>query len=1775
MTSELNVCSHVKVVVRVRPENEREKQGNFNTVVQVVDNHMLVFDPKVEEVNFFQGRRIANRDITKKKNKDVKFVFDRVFGEYSTQDEVFEHTTKFVLDGVLNGYNCTVLAYGATGAGKTHTMLGTAGQPGVMYLTMMDLYNRIEIVKEEKLCDVALSYLEVYNEQIRDLLANSGPLAVREDAQKGVVVQGLTLHQPLMCSSSLMLGEYYSIRKIKHTNASERLQDLVQEVILRIQDKVSHTFPIRVIYWLNQPKGLTGQTTGDQNILGNTINKEYIQYMNHQSRKTYAYTSENSKHTPPSTWVMEVWEMLNMICNALEMEDGICKIKLLTYYCHIIHSITINKVHSYGIGSLSGYNYMFVRPPTRVKTLNINKYNKLYPTLANFLKYALEIMHWVQQRHAGSLLLRATKSCPKFFAKYTKILPKDQLRWCLRDDVAGCRMENSVSLYTQSHPTLSINERGVQVKVLFSTRANSLQLQNWENESTTHVGIILEPQQKYYIKPSSAANTAILIKNKQEWNLRRNKQLSQRSRLRNILRWALWTKTVQSQASHRCLLKEYSNLTTRPVQKLKAPLPPLLEELTGACRDPVKSDPNAGHYRHYDDNRLKKHYSIRNTNLSERMLRGTLLQHQKSSMEYLLKVIACYIQIINTSKQGGSQRRLFTCTSPPLPPMNTSIRIAKMDTQANANIGYNFCSPTESLWAARSRVYGRLANVKQAVLTSSASGRAETCLAPTIFPWDVRVLFQQVKCICDIVRFRAIPGKHKSSSSPTNKSGLKGWREPYETGIQNQLLFVNLTKFHFKGNKMAAPRFKMTSELNVCSHVKVVVRVRPENEREKQGNFNTVVQVVDNHMLVFDPKVEEVNFFQGRRIANRDITKKKNKDVKFVFDRVFGEYSTQDEVFEHTTKFVLDGVLNGYNCTVLAYGATGAGKTHTMLGTAGQPGVMYLTMMDLYNRIEIVKEEKLCDVALSYLEVYNEQIRDLLANSGPLAVREDAQKGVVVQGLTLHQPKSAEEILQLLDYGNKNRTQHPTDVNASSSRSHAVLQIYLRQQEKTASINQNVRLAKMSLIDLAGSERASATNAKGARLREGTNINRSLLALGNVINALTDPKTKKQHIPYRNSKLTRLLKDSLGGNCRTIMIAAVSPSSLSYEDTYNTLKYANRAKDIKSAVKSNVVSLDSHISQYAKICEEQKKEIAMLKEKLKAYEEQRLISDQPNGLRQSSQEQTEIKRYQEGLKSIFKNREDIRADYLNQEMRMKENELKTFYQRQHLEQIQMISSQEKVVKATGKRDHRLEVLKNQSILIQKKKEEEIKRFEENTNWLHRIENEMRLLGHENKMPEELGRDLQCCHLKLEVKDLKAQIEHMTRLMTLHERENRYNEKLLNALLPNFRKQYLLLKQAGVANVAVETDFEEIEHLVSREKAVVWADQSILEDLNKLDGPELASIVSFPHLISNQTTPCRGERCAQQLQLEGRKAQTESTRAVVKPTVAEKTLTDDLSSEFEETLPHQPSDNVIPPKKTRRKLMPSPLCKENVDSRFSKKNQHNDSVLGDLVPIVYTPESCNRTINLPKEGANVPCLQEKNVNLTHFTTKDQVIPTKQVAKVSCLQEKGENATSFMAHDKGKQNFGFTFRMTTGVEKAEMNSTVILSEDNNDVNCDLPRTALPSLQSKNLGKPNEKPSYMAMTSAAERKRKLLSLAGNSALKEDNPLLPTAKRVKQDIPFECKALRVRKLEGGLKSKDSGAQRRLPRSISEGNLPFGAKKKPFSFLGSTYAFRQNAKKK
>ena len=386
----------------------------------------------------------------------------------------------------------------------------------------------------------------------------------------------------------------------------------------------------------------------------------------------------------------------------------------------------------------------------------------------------------------------------------------------------------------------------------------------------------------------------------------------------------------------------------------------------------------------------------------------------------------------------------------------------------------------------------------------------------------------------------------------------------------------------------------VVSDYGNCN-MKVIVRVRPASQTERYSNYRTVVTVVDDHIIVFDPKKETLS---GRN-RRKSILARHPKDMRLAFDRVFDQYATQVDVFEASTKPLVDGVMNGINCSVFAYGATGAGKTYTMLGNPDNPGVTFLTMMELFKRINQAKDEKTCTVSVSYLEIYNEQVKDLIKPSGSLDVWVDTCSGVTVNGLSWHKPQTAGELFELLECGNRNRIQHATDINANSSRSHAVFQVVVEQKPRSADFSAVITRSKMLLVDLAGSERALVTTNRGMRLKEGANINKSLLALGNCINALSSAADKQAvNVTYRNSKLTRLLKDSLGGNCHTVMIVNISPSSLSYEETFNSLKYADRAKHIKTKLVKNVINVDFHLSNYREIVNRLQKEILELKEKL-------------------------------------------------------------------------------------------------------------------------------------------------------------------------------------------------------------------------------------------------------------------------------------------------------------------------------------------------------------------------------------------------------------------------------------------------------------------------------------------------------------------------------------------------------------------------------------------------
>ena len=276
---------------------------------------------------------------------------------------------------------------------------------------------------------------------------------------------------------------------------------------------------------------------------------------------------------------------------------------------------------------------------------------------------------------------------------------------------------------------------------------------------------------------------------------------------------------------------------------------------------------------------------------------------------------------------------------------------------------------------------------------------------------------------------------------------------------------------------------------------------------------------------------------------------------------------------------------------------TGSGKTHTMLGdiyrtTTGEKGVSSLAIDSLFKRITQTTDSY-TQIKISYLEIYNEQVKDLLANnSSDLMIIEDPVKGVIVPELTEHIVINSNQILSLILKGNERRIMAATSVNQFSSRSHAILQIMLETVK-----NEITMMAKLSLVDLAGSECSGKTETKGIRMIETGKINKSLLALGTCIKILTTKSRNTSFVPYRDSKLTRLLKDSLGGNAKTIMIACVSPYY--YEETLNTLNYAERAKKIKNKVCRHIKEREPDIGKYKKIIQSLKNEIAELKEKLK------------------------------------------------------------------------------------------------------------------------------------------------------------------------------------------------------------------------------------------------------------------------------------------------------------------------------------------------------------------------------------------------------------------------------------------------------------------------------------------------------------------------------------------------------------------------------------------------
>ncbi|KAK0615974.1 P-loop containing nucleoside triphosphate hydrolase protein [Bombardia bombarda] len=404
-------------------------------------------------------------------------------------------------------------------------------------------------------------------------------------------------------------------------------------------------------------------------------------------------------------------------------------------------------------------------------------------------------------------------------------------------------------------------------------------------------------------------------------------------------------------------------------------------------------------------------------------------------------------------------------------------------------------------------------------------------------------------------------------------------------------------------------------------NVRVVVRVRAFLPREIERKADCLIRMDPRSQMTTLRAPNDSDPANTRARARKMI-----EDKSFTFDNSFWShdtadehYATQADVYDSLGEEFLDHNFEGYHTCIFAYGQTGSGKSYTMMGTAEKPGLIPRTCEDLFERIAAAQDETpniSYNVRVSYFEVYNEHVRDLLVpvvpNQPPyyLKIRESPTEGPYVKDLTEVPVRSINEILRHMRVGDASRTTASTKMNDTSSRSHAVFTIMLKQIHHDLDTDETTeRSSRIRLVDLAGSERAKSTEATGARLREGSNINKSLTTLGRVIAALADPKASQPStprskllkrngekssgggggggmVPYRDSILTWLLKDSLGGNSKTAMIACIAPSD--YEETLSTLRYADQAKRIRTraVVNQDSISTAERDAQIAAMADE-------------------------------------------------------------------------------------------------------------------------------------------------------------------------------------------------------------------------------------------------------------------------------------------------------------------------------------------------------------------------------------------------------------------------------------------------------------------------------------------------------------------------------------------------------------------------------------------------------------
>ena len=570
--------------------------------------------------------------------------------------------------------------------------------------------------------------------------------------------------------------------------------------------------------------------------------------------------------------------------------------------------------------------------------------------------------------------------------------------------------------------------------------------------------------------------------------------------------------------------------------------------------------------------------------------------------------------------------------------------------------------------------------------------------------------------------------------------------------------------------------------------VKVVMRCRPLTQKEMEDQRECIVNV--------DMDIGSIQVYNPQNI----------KELKsFTFDHTYDWRATQQLIFEQTALPILESIMEGYNGTIFAYGQTGTGKTYTMEGNDNETdkGIIPRSIDWIFNNIKNYPAQQFL-VRVSFVEIYNEEVRDLLSKTKrqKLNVREK-DKVFYVENVTVIQAENAQMTLDIMKAGRVNRATGATKMNPGSSRSHSIFSLTVESSTLDEQGEAHYKVGKLNLVDLAGSERQSKTESTGERFIEATKINLSLTCLGSVINKLVSGK--QQYIPYRDSKLTMLLQDSLGGNTKTVMIANVGPADYNYDETLNTLWYAQRAKKIKNKPRINEDPKDALLRQY-------QEEIELMKKKLLAMGKADLvmqISGNSGVGRNIINEEKQIQKAIEDMENErrqFKAQSEAEINKIKEQKNKSEEEKKKLIEaikkkneennNQKKEGEELLAKYKKIKGQMIKGDDTQKKVKEQEIEIKRQREElEIKKREEQR--LKEIQ--------EEKEKNTFVLKKKYDNKKQNIDDLNDQIGKIQAQLEAKTRENKENEEKFQEEEDQFRE--LLIRQ--------EREVKRLDYIISK------------------------------------------------------------------------------------------------------------------------------------------------------------------------------------------------------------------------------------------------------------------------------------------------------------------------------------------------------------------------